>query len=829
MAASLRRITSAVSPASATRRCFSTSPARQAVWGFIGLGRMGYPMAKNLRAKLPKEDTLVIHDINTAALSKFKQESGPQSVHVAENVREVAEKSETIITALPEPHHVRGVYANMLIPPTLLDAAGTKPRLFIDVSTIDPQSSLEVANAVHSSGQGKYVDAPMSGGVVGAEKGTLTFMVGAPDEIIDRVREILSLMGKRTVHLGPASSGLKGKLANNYLLAINNIATAEAMNLGIQWGLEPKALADLINTATGKCWPSEVNNPVPGVVEGSPASKGYAGGFGLSLMNKDLKLALKGADEYNIKLGLGEPAREIYDAASEHPECKGKDFSVVYRAMPELLDFILAHEDAFKSRGRLASLYSDFRIQQATNPDGYNANISAWRQALVDASRAGLVPSQTGTNNLLTLGTGEVLLRELTSKDFGRPLALAAVIHDAVTKKEMIPLKDFQAAKTSIYSRSWSISPLSILSWGLQQLGVIGGTTSQDKLATDELVVMPNLEAASNAIIAQASTPKSAVDLIYSLDSFRTTFAHAVSPTHALTPTDTSVLLTHLSRDKSALSYDPASQTIRFAPANSNAPPAPITQQDITIAHLRSLIASLNAQLPVLSARIASCDAAARAAVSTKTRTAALAALRSKKLAEQGLARRADTLAQLEQVYAKIEEAADNVEVVRAMEASTGVLRGLHEQVGGAEGVEEVVERLREEMGKADEVNEIVNEVGREGAVVDEDEVDEEFAALERAEKEKAEREEAEKTAQRLREVERMEEERKRVEKAREAESRRAEEAAKEKGITASQAEEAQVLETSQELGRMSLDEESRPTEASKEQVPEKRQLVPAE
>lgn len=332
MAASLRRISSAV-PATrlTTRRCFSTTPANQAVWGFIGLGRMGYPMAKNLRAKLPKDDTLVIHDVNTNATANFTKEIGQKGVHVAENVREVAEKSETIITALPEPQHVRGVYANMLIPPTLLEAPGAKPRLFIDVSTIDPQSSLEVANAVHSSGQGKYVDAPMSGGVVGAEKGTLTFMVGAPDDIIDRVREILSMVGKRTVHLGPASSGLKGKLANNYLLAINNIATAEAMNLGVQWGLEPKALADLINTATGRCWPSEVNNPVPGVVEGSPASKGYEGGFGLSLMSKDLKLALKGAEEFNIKLGLGEPAREIYDSASEHPDCKGKDFSVVYR------------------------------------------------------------------------------------------------------------------------------------------------------------------------------------------------------------------------------------------------------------------------------------------------------------------------------------------------------------------------------------------------------------------------------------------------------------------------------------------------------------------
>lgn len=418
--------------------------------------------------------------------------------------------------------------------------------------------------------------------------------------------------------------------------------------------------------------------------------------------------------------------------------------------------------------------------------------------------------------------------------------------HDAVSKKEMIPLKDFRVAQTSIYARSWSISPLSILSWGLQQLGVIGGTTSQDKLAAGEFVIMANLEvflpassppplkdlpphsplaqAASNAIIAQASNHKSVVDRIYSLDSFHSTFEHALSTSQTLTPTDLSLALTHLSRDKSALSYDPSSQTIKFAPPHATRA-GPITQQDITIAHLRSLIASLNEQLPILSARVASCDAAARTAVAHKSsRATALAALRSKKLAEQGLQRRAGTLAQLETVYAKIEEAADNVEVVRAMEASAGVLKGLHAQVGGAEGVEEVVEALREEMGKADEVNEVINEVGREGAAVDEDEVDEEFAALERAERDKEEREEAERTAEMLREVEKLEEDRKRVEKAREAEKVRE---AERKGATKGD-EEAQVLETSQELGRMSLDEESRPAALSEEQdkAPEQRQRV---
>ncbi|KAF1846681.1 uncharacterized protein K460DRAFT_367423 [Cucurbitaria berberidis CBS 394.84] len=314
-----------------SRRCFSSSRNLQATWGFIGLGRMGYPMARNLRAKIPAEDTLFVHDVNTAATKKFLEEN-PHGVRVADNVREVAEKAETIITSLPEPQHVKGVYKDMLEPATLLtDGFVNTERLFIDCSTIDPMTSGAVADMAHSTGQGKFIDAPMSGGVVGAQAGTLTFMIGAAPEVVQKATGVLSFMGRRVLHLGGQGAGLKGKLANNYLLALNNVATAEAMSMGIKWGLDPKALAGMINTATGKCWPSEVNNPVPGVVEGSPASRDYEGGFGLALANKDLKLALKAAAEADVKLAMGESARAVYDAAERDENCKDKDFSVIYR------------------------------------------------------------------------------------------------------------------------------------------------------------------------------------------------------------------------------------------------------------------------------------------------------------------------------------------------------------------------------------------------------------------------------------------------------------------------------------------------------------------
>lgn len=207
----------------------------------------------------------------------------------------------------------------------------TQERLFIDCSTIDPITSGEVASLTHTTGQGSFIDAPMSGGVVGASAGTLTFMIGAKQELVERATAVLLMMGKRVLHLGEQGAGLKGKLANNYLLAINNIATAEAMNMGVQWGLDPKALAGMINISTGKCWPSEVNNPVPGVIQGSPASKGYEGGFGVALMNKDLKLALHSADEFGIKTLLGDRAKEAYSTLEQDPEYKTKDFSVVYK------------------------------------------------------------------------------------------------------------------------------------------------------------------------------------------------------------------------------------------------------------------------------------------------------------------------------------------------------------------------------------------------------------------------------------------------------------------------------------------------------------------
>jgi 3-hydroxyisobutyrate dehydrogenase len=171
----------------------------------------------------------------------------------------------------------------------------------------------------------------MSGGVVGATAGTLTFMVGASDETVARVEPTLLRMGRKVLHCGEQGTGLSAKLANNYLLALNNIATAEAMNLGMRWGLDAKTLAGVINVSTGRCWPSEVNNPVAGVVEAAPAGRDYAGGFGIGLMKKDLRLAMVAAGEAGARMELADSALRVYEEAEKQTQCKGRDFSVVYR------------------------------------------------------------------------------------------------------------------------------------------------------------------------------------------------------------------------------------------------------------------------------------------------------------------------------------------------------------------------------------------------------------------------------------------------------------------------------------------------------------------
>ncbi|KAJ7594584.1 NAD binding domain of 6-phosphogluconate dehydrogenase-domain-containing protein [Mycena floridula] len=303
--------------------------------GWIGIGAMGYPMASQLRQKLPSTTAITIYDIDTSAVERFVAEyESFGEIVVAENAREVAEKSRCIITIVPEGSHVKAVY---LTPEVGLLATSTSGKLFIDCSTIDPETSLLVGKAVAASDISgdppRFYDAPVSGGTAGAEKATLTFMVGASEDEPDflLLRDLLGYMGTTIRATGGRSLGLAAKLSNNYLSGLIALATAEAMNLGMRLGVDPKTLSELIQTSSGASWVNATVNPVPGVCPDAVTSRGYKGGFKVQLMKKDMSLAIDSARRAGAKLVLADAGLAAYSAAAEDPHCRDLDSRVVYR------------------------------------------------------------------------------------------------------------------------------------------------------------------------------------------------------------------------------------------------------------------------------------------------------------------------------------------------------------------------------------------------------------------------------------------------------------------------------------------------------------------
>lgn len=466
--------------------------------------------------------------------------------------------------------------------------------------------------------------------------------------------------------------------------------------------------------------------------------------------------------------------------------------------MSELLEFILQHEEAFKNQHRLASLYADFRQQLDINPEGYHANIAAWTKALTDAARAGVIPTQGTTHDLLNIRAADELARALQHPQYGKPTCLPAVFHEAVQKKEMIPLKDFLSSKESIYKTSWIPSPWRVLQWSLRQVGVLGEPQAPAKMEVGNFVILKNVEVAADEILSKMKDYTSTADRVLSRTDFLRRFSTVLNPSASLTTNDLNIILAFLARDKQAISYN--AQTIKFKPEHEHVP-LPITEEDAAIANLRDTVAKINAQIPPLMEKIAAADAAAREAVALKQMVRAKAALRSKKLAESALAQRSDVALQLEQVYTDLQQAADQVEIVEAMRAGAAALKGLNEKVGGAEGVQGVVDAVNEQMATTEEITNILSETGQ---PLDEGEIDDEFEALERADREKREKEEAEKTAARLAELE-------------EAEMRRKERMDRIAAKSEDERTEERVNEASQGMANMSFQQPHDETEDSEE------------
>lgn len=286
--------------------------------GFIGLGHMGNPMCRNL---LRAGHNIKAFDMVPALIEKVVSHGALHAGSVGECVKDV----DTVITMLPSSPHVRNVYS--FEAGVLANAkAGT---LLIDCSTIDPMVAREVAFDAAAKGL-PMIDAPVSGGVGGAEAGTLTFMVGGDTKNFDAAKPVLQGMGKNIVHCGGAGNGQVAKICNNLMLAIEMIATSEGMSLAAKLGMDPKIFAGIVNTSSGRCWSSDTYNPYPGVLENVPASRGYSGGFGADLMLKDLTLVTDAAKFAKHPVVLGAAAQQLYQMHSANGN-GGLDFSSIIK------------------------------------------------------------------------------------------------------------------------------------------------------------------------------------------------------------------------------------------------------------------------------------------------------------------------------------------------------------------------------------------------------------------------------------------------------------------------------------------------------------------
>jgi 3-hydroxyisobutyrate dehydrogenase len=286
--------------------------------GFIGLGNMGLPMAQNL---LKAGHHVEGFDVSGAAVEKLRAAGGEG----AASAKIAASRADIVITMLPSGKEVREVY---------LDDAGILATaqagtLLIDSSTIDVAAARLVADAASARGLA-MLDAPVSGGVGGAQAGTLTFMCGGGEEAFAKAKPILEAMGRTIVHAGGAGNGQAAKICNNMILGVSMIAVSEAFVLAERLGLDHQKLFDIASKSSGQCWSMTSYCPVPGPVPTSPANRDYQAGFTAAMMLKDLKLAQDAARSAGSATPLGAGAAALYDLYCAHGN-GAKDFSGIIR------------------------------------------------------------------------------------------------------------------------------------------------------------------------------------------------------------------------------------------------------------------------------------------------------------------------------------------------------------------------------------------------------------------------------------------------------------------------------------------------------------------
>ena len=268
--------------------------------GFIGLGNMGGPMATNL---VKAGFDVIGFDLLEEATKKAKQ----NGIQIAKDAASTVKNVDVLISMLPASKNVESLYLGEDGLLTKLDTS----ILIIDCSTIAPDTAIKVANQAKDLDLA-MVDAPVSGGVVGAQEATLTFILGGATENVEKAKPLLENMGKNIFHAGDVGAGQVAKVCNNMLLAIHMCGTAEAIALGVKNGLDASVLSEIMRKSSGGNWSLEVYNPYPGVMDTAPASRNYEGGFLNKLMAKDLGLAKEASESTNSETPMGNLARKLY-------------------------------------------------------------------------------------------------------------------------------------------------------------------------------------------------------------------------------------------------------------------------------------------------------------------------------------------------------------------------------------------------------------------------------------------------------------------------------------------------------------------------------------
>ena len=277
--------------------------------GFIGLGNMGGPMARNLA-----EAGHSVWGFDPIA-------PYPEGVEAAKSGMDAARGRDVVITMLPDGEILRAVAAEII--PSM-----TQDAVLLDCSTVDVESVRAVAEGARDAGL-RPLDAPVSGGVGGARAGTLTFMVGGQNEAFDVAKPLFEVMGQKAVHCGPSGNGQAAKICNNMILGVTMIATCEAFALADKLGLDRQAMFDVVSTSSGYSWTMNAYCPAPSIGPESPADNGYLPGFAAELMLKDLRLSQQAAEAVDADTPMGQVARDLYAQFVETEDGKGRDFSAM--------------------------------------------------------------------------------------------------------------------------------------------------------------------------------------------------------------------------------------------------------------------------------------------------------------------------------------------------------------------------------------------------------------------------------------------------------------------------------------------------------------------